>query len=125
MNRQQKIQDALFFVQEQGVKVVPSYVMLDWTYQTPWPRPRYEEELPAVCNWYGAILIKIGYRRTQTEQRDGVNKYLGVDNSWVHRFSAGFNGGHQLKIKTEKGKMVNEPISTIGLQFRKKLLRPS
>ena len=62
MNKLQKIQEALLFSQSQGVKIVPGYVTLDWTYQMEWPRPRYTEEFPTVCNWYGAVMVKIGHR---------------------------------------------------------------
>ena len=124
MNRPQKIQEAIMFSQDQGVKIIPSIVLFDWTYQTEWPRPRYTKELPTVCNWLGAVLIKLGYKRSDIDTKPisfkGVYKYLETDDSWVSRFSAGFNNGIQLKTEAKKGKFVDEPVSTLGLQLRKK-----
>lgn len=125
MNRQEKIQEAITFSQDKGVKIIPSIVLFDWTHQTEWPRSRYTEEFPAICNWLGAILIKLGYRRSDVNNTHPISfkevyKYLETDSNWISRFGAGFNNGIQLKTEIKKGKFVDEPISTLGLQLRKK-----
>lgn len=129
MNRLKKIQEAISYAQDKGIKIAPGGAVFDWTHQSDWPRPIYEEELPTVCNWVGAILIKLGYTRSTPLPWSEAGKYLEIGTYWMYRFHMGFDRGRQLKRKVvEKGKKtrwINDPTSKLGLDLGKKYWRKS
>lgn len=124
MNRLNRIQTAIKYAQEKGVVITPSGAVFNWTHQCEWPRDPYVGELPAACNWVGAILIKLGYTRSTPLAWSEVAKHLEVGTYWMYRFHMGFDLGRQLKRKIkEKGKKpywVEEATSKEGLKMGKR-----
>ncbi len=101
--------------------IVPGAAVFHWIHQCKWPRDLYEGELPAACNWIGAILIKLGYTRSTPLPWSDADKYLEVGTYWMYRFHMGFDRGRQLtrniKGKGKKPYLVEETTSKEGLKM--------
>lgn len=126
MSKLKLIREAIEHSKSLEIEIKPGAVF-DWTYQQEWPRPRYDKELPAACNWFGAVLIKLGYTSLDKDAWAAVHDHLGTGSYWCYRFHMGFDQGRQLKrLVKEKGKKpywVDEPTSKEGLRLRKEVLR--
>jgi len=97
--------EAIRFAQDLGVKIKPGAVF-DWTLDKSYPRKRNDAELPTTCNWSGAVLLMLGYRRSNPLPWNSVEKYLNnnassKDQYWSHRFHIGFDCGYQMLIYSE------------------------
>ena len=133
MKAEDRIVEAIEAARPRGIHIIRGPV-LDWTTPGQWISHR---ELPYACNAIGAVLLFLGKERLVSPDvyvgftpgwRKVVEEHLEVNDFWLWRFGAGFNGGYQITLtvvdKEGKERVRKDDVSALGIAIRKRFRVP-